>query len=292
MVIVGLMAMGLLRQTVAQTPGTIVTFAGGGVADGGPATSAGITPHGLATDPAGNLYFADLHNGRVRKVTPDGRITTAAGKGWGIGGDGGPATEAQLMPVSVTLDGGGSLYVASGDNVRKISPDGIITNFAGTGIGAFSGDGGPATNARLNSPSDVVADANGSLYIADSNNLRVRKVSPDGIITTVAGNGKIPFNGDGIPAKQAALWPVAVATDREGSLYIADAISHRVRKVSPDGIITTVAGNGTPGSTGDGGRAVDALLISPSDLAFDAEGSLYIADSGNHRRDTSGRLYR
>jgi len=271
--------------------GIISTIAGNGIGwysgDGGPATSAQINEGGVAADGAGNVYIADSLNHRIRRVSPSGVITTMAGTGVnGYAGDGGPATSAQFSyPARVAVDAVGNLYIAdySNNRVRRVSA-GIITTVAGTGTGGFAGDGGPATAAQLNGPRDLVLDASGNLYIADLGNQRIRRVSPTGTITTVAGNGVPGYSGDGGLATLAQLSnPGAVAADEVGNFYIADIENHRVRRVSPAGIITTVAGTGTPGFSGDGGPAMSAQLNRPASVALDGTGNLYIAELVNHR---------
>jgi len=272
--------------------GTITTVAGNGQAgysgDGGPATAAMLGgPAGVAVDAAGNLYIADSGNYRVRKVTPAGTITTVAGNGQqGYSGDGGPATAASLAgPSGVAVDAAGNLYAADRDNdrIRKVTTDGIITNFAGNGSKRLAGDGQAAVGASLNRPAGVALDAAGGLYIADSENNRIRKVTPTGTITTLAGNGQYGYSGDGGPATAASLSPGGVAVDAAGNLYIADYGNDRIRKVTPAGTITTVAGNGQWGYSGDGGPATAASLNRPYGVAVDATGNLYIADGQNSR---------
>jgi hypothetical protein len=213
-------------------------------------------------------------------------IATVAGIGErGFSGDGGPATSARLRgPAGVTADSQGNIYIVDSANyrVRKVDPSGIITTFAGTGRFGFSGDGGPATSARL-AAIDVAADAAGNLYIADVGNARIRKVGTDGIITTIAGTGVRGFSGDGGPATSANVVGSGVAVDTAGNFYIADPVSNRIRRVDTDGIITTVAGDGTRGYGGDGGPATSAQLAGPGDIAVGPSGDLYIADGGNAR---------
>lgn len=214
-----------------------------------------------------------------------GIITTLAGTGLlGHSGDGGRATLATFYnPDGVAVDGHGNVYIADVGNsrVRKVSPDGTITNYAGTGTAGFSGDGGPATSAQLKNPKGLAVDGQGNLYIADW--YRVRKVSPGGTITTIAGSNGI-YLGDGGPATSAALnTPTAVAVDGQGNVFITDTEHQLVRKVSPDGIITTLAGTGGFGFSGDGGPATSAELRDPDGVAVDGEGNVYIADSGNNR---------
>ncbi|MFF7991977.1 RICIN domain-containing protein [Kitasatospora xanthocidica] len=280
--------------TGSESPAPVIsTVAGTGVAgpkgDNGPAVRAELNrPFGIAVDSTGTLYFADRDNHRVRKVTTDGRISTVAGTGTaGFGGDNGPAGKAQLnYPRGVVVDSAGILYIADGDNhrVRKVTADGTITTIAGTGTAGSTGDNGPANKAQLVSPFGVVVDSTGILYIADYDDHRVRKVTADGTITTIAGTGTAGFSGDGGPADQAQLnRPHALVMDSAGSLYIAESGNHRIRKITADGIITTIAGTGTAGSTGDDGPADQAQLNIPTGVVVDSAGTLYIADYGNHR---------
>jgi hypothetical protein len=221
-------------------------------------------------------------------VSGDGTITTIAGTGvQGFSGDGGPATSAKLYaPSGVAIDGQGNVYIADTNNtrVRKVSPGGTISTFAGTGEVGFSGDGGPATSAKLYAPSGVAIDGQGNVYIADTGNNRVRKVSPGGTITTFAGGGKPGVLGDGGPATSATLRkPLGAALDGQGNVYIADYENMRVRKVSPGGTITTIAGTGVQGFSGDGGPAISAQLRFPYGVAVDGQRNIYIADTNNNR---------
>jgi sugar lactone lactonase YvrE len=273
--------------------GDITTIAGDGAAgfsgDGGPAVDAQLNnPVSLALDPAGNVYIADNLNHRVRKVTPDGKITTIAGIGRGFySGDNGPATEADLRyPRGLALGGDGSLYIAEAgnDRIRRVDPAGIITTVAGNGTRGFSGDGGPATQAQLFSPAEIHLDRAGNLYLADDGNNRIRRVDPKGIITTVAGNGAKGFSGDGGPAREAQLSNVwGVTVDDAGNLYIADTGNNRIRKVDSSGRITTIAGTGVAGGVGDGGPATRAQLNGPAGVSVGATGELYVADANDYR---------
>jgi uncharacterized protein (TIGR03437 family) len=279
------------RIRKVETNRVITTVAGSApgfyYGDGGQAASAQLNgPSGVAVDAAGNLYMADCHNNRIRKVATDGIITTIAGNGSpGYSGDGGPAASAQLNgPSGVAVDAAGNLYIADfyGNRVRKVAMNGIITTVAGDGSNGYSGDGGPAAGAQVYYPSGVAVDAAGNLYIADFGYNRIRKVATNGIITTVAGGGPQGDSGDGGPATSAQLSnPAGVAVDAAGNLYIAVSGSHRIRKVAANGAITTVAGNGSYGYSGDGGRATGAQLGAPWGVAVDAAGNLYIADSNN-----------
>jgi hypothetical protein len=233
-------------------------------------------------DAVGNLFIAYFEG--VGKMS-NGVATTVAGGGYYLVlGDNGPATSAYLYdPGGVAVDSAGNVYIADGENnrLRKVS-NGVITTVAGNGTPGFSGDNGPATSAQLHDPARVAVDSAGNLYIADNNNYRIRKVS-NGAITTVAGNGTRGFSGDNIPATSAQFHdPFGVAVDSAGNLYIADSGNNRIRKVA-NGIITTVAGNGTPGFSGDNGPATSAQLNGPAGVAVDSAGNLYIADGGNNR---------
>jgi sugar lactone lactonase YvrE len=268
--------------------GRLVATAGTGLSgfsgDGGPATVAQLASvEGLAADAAGNLYVADGPNFRLRRVDPGGTISTVAGNGSRFfAGDGGPATSAMFAGlVDLAVDAAHNLYVEDSANnrVRKVDTSGIVTTVAGNGVAGFSGDGGPAPAASLNSPAGLAVDADGNLLIADAGNYRVRKVDHDGIISTVAGTGGQGFSGDGGPATAAELGPLDVAVGPGGNLWVLDTQNHRLRLINRSGIITTVAGNGaTDGSLGTSGRALGASLAGPTSVAVDAVGNAYVAD--------------
>jgi uncharacterized protein (TIGR03437 family) len=271
---------------IATVTGTGTRGSGG---DNGPATSAQLAnPYGVAVDSAGSLYIADSSNNRIRKVS-NRAIATVAGNGTpGFSGDNGPATSAHLAyPQGVAVDSAGNLYIADTNNnrIRRVS-NGVIATVAGGG--ASLGDNGPAASAQLANPEGVAVDSAGNLYIADTSDSRIRKVS-NGAITTVAGNGTVGFSGDNGPPTSAQLAnPWGVAVDSAGNLYIADYGNQRIRKVS-NGAITTVAGNGTRGFSGDNGPATSAQFYDPAGLAVDSAGNLYLADYGNNRiRKVSG----
>jgi sugar lactone lactonase YvrE len=292
------------KRSLAVTVGTLVTVAGGGTSlgDGGPATSAGFCQTAdVAIDGAGNMYIADAglacsgpgaHT--VRKVDPSGIITTVAGTGEpGFSGDGGPATSAQLnAPIGVATDREGNLYIADLFNyrIRKVDPTGTITTIAGIGERGFSGDGGPATEARLFAPAEELGtgrsifpggmafDPEGNLYVADGG--AVRKIDASGTISTVAGTGVPGFSRDGDRATQAMVTAVDVAVDPEGNLFLSDFTS-RVRRVDREGIITTVAGTGMRGKGRDGAPATSVPLHDPLGIAVVPDGTLFIAE--HHR---------
>ena len=328
----GALYIGHLAEIVKVSNGTVTVVAGGGTstAEGVPATTALIVGHvfDMTFDSAGYLYFSDGNSPRIRKIGPDGIITTVAGAlQSGTGGDGGPATAAQLAnPRGLAFDSAGALYISESGRIRKVTPDGIIRTVPGTGtslLGAnsfpyslafdpngvlyftdygtnliekitpdgvvhpvagpqqgFAGDGGPALQASINYPESLAFDTAGNLIFTDSGNDRIRKLSPFGIISTVA--GAVHFSGDNGPATLATSYsPVNPAVDSRGNIYFADYGNNRIRKIDPSGVITTVAGNGVAGYTGDNGPATSATLNSPNGVAIDAVGNLYIADYYN-----------
>jgi sugar lactone lactonase YvrE len=270
-------------RTTNTTAGTgVVGYAG----DAGPATAATLAnPAAVAYDAAGNLYLADAENEVIREISTAGIISTLAGTGiQGYSGDGAAATSAQLdTPTGVAVDSSGNVYIADSHNhrIREIS-GGIITTFAGTGAPGFSGDNAAATAAQLSLPSGVAVDSSGNVYIADTNNHRIREIT-NGIITTIAGDGEELYAGDNAAAKAAALdSPTGVAVDSGGNIYIADRLNQRIRQMSK-GIITTLAGTSTEGFSGDGASATAATLAKPSCVSIDAAGNVYIADTDNER---------
>jgi hypothetical protein len=284
---------GGVRVRKVTPDGIISTVVGGGTlsgssADGGPATNASLSfnhngPPSLAVDGAGNLFFVD--GNRVRRVSPDGIITTVAGGGTmeAASADGGPATNAHFGVLGgIVTDGVGNLLIAepNAHRVRKVTPSGIITTFAGTGTLGNWGDGRLAVHAQLAYPFGLGVDDAGDVFIAVGFGEQVRLVTPDGVITTVAGNGKLGYSGDGGPATDASLTMKAIAADGLGNLFIAGGVG--VREVTRDGIITTVAGNGQFGDSGDGGPATEARFGYPSSIAVNRTGNVYVADPSNN----------
>ena len=280
-----------LSVTKAQM---ITTIAGKGISenenngDGGKAIEANFTPSGVATDAEGNIYIIDWEKNCIRKINKNGIINTVVGNGqWGYGGDGGEAIKAELEGFGgMVIDLHGNIYIADINNqrIRKVNSLGIITTVAGNGELGFSGDGGEATNATLNYPERVVVDSEGNLYFSDIDNNRIRKISTSGIITTVVGNGNAGFSGDGGQATAAELnRPLGLAIDSKNNLYISDLSNNRIRKVNNLGIISTVAGNGLFGFSGDDGQATSAQLSFAYNIAVDSHGNLYISDNKNER---------
>ena len=274
-----------------STSGIITTIAGTGVSgyngDGIPATDAQISePHEMAYDGAGNLYFSDPGNQRVRKIDPSGIISTVVGNGIsGFGGDGGPATAAVLSyPSGICIDHFGNLYIGDGNNyrIRKVNTSGIISTYAGTGVWGFSGDGGPASSANFKDLYSMVADTTGNIILADYGNNRIRKIDhTTSIINTIAGNGSAIFSGDGGPALFAGIQPFIITIDSTGNIYIGGD-AYRARKIDNTGLITSIAGNGTYGYTGDNCLATSAALYAPYGVIADNAGNIFIADFGNH----------
>ncbi|GAB3690802.1 hypothetical protein GCM10027592_08340 [Spirosoma flavus] len=274
--------------------GIITTVAGNGAGgfngDGVLATNARLSfPSAAVVDNMGNLFIADSYNNRVRKVDVNGIITTVAGTGaLQSGGDGGLAVNTPLLqPEDVAVDGSGNIYIAEFNaRIRKVGVDGIITTIAGNGTFGFKGDGGLAVNALFGRRSRVDVDPSGNIYVSDRENGRVRRITSDGMINTIAGG----FSGDGGQATNAFIRkryflnsPSNLTVDKHGNVYVSDRFGDRIRKITPNGLISTVAGDGGKGYTGDGGPATIAQLQHPRGIGFDSTGNLYIVDQYNTR---------
>jgi NHL repeat len=284
-------------RRVERGRGIITTVAGTGQSgyggDGGPATQAQLnSPYGIALDAADNLYIVDRLNACIRLVEAStGIIRTIAGSGQpGYAGDGGPAYLAQLQePNDIVLDGQGHAFIADvrDHRVRVVDlASGIITTFAGTGEGGSNGDGGPASRAALLGPRALAFGPTGDLYICLRNDHKVRQVDMrTGTIRTVAGTGERGYTGDHGPALQATFnGPKEIAVDGADNIFLVDTENHCIRRIeAASGLVTTVAGTGHPGGSGDGGPATNATLKRPHGACIDAEGNLYIGDSENHR---------
>jgi sugar lactone lactonase YvrE len=258
--------------------GIITTIAGSGI----------DAPGDVAVDKNGNVYVTELISNRVKKISPSGVITTIAGGGGARDfTHDAVATHVSLWaPDGIAVDSEGTIYFAERFNhcISKVTKDGMISTIAGTGTGGYNGEDIPATDAQLNGPMGIAVDAAGNIYVAEQGNERVRKISLSGNITTVAGCGTSGYNGDNILATTALLnYTRDVAVDKDGNVYIADLSNQRIRRVNGTGIITTVAGTGIVGYSGDGGPAVDAQLKSPGCITVNSFGNIYIADIGNGR---------
>jgi len=300
--------------------GIITTIAGttrGYSGDGGPATAAALTlanvqnecdparyeeQNHLSVDRAGNIYIADTNNNRIRRIAPDGIITTVAGSGQRPGidpsrcsptggaaeaGDGGPAALAKLYgPAQALMLSGGSLLISDQKNnrIRQVTPSGTIATVVGSNLHSFFAPNIPATLTPLDWPSSIAVDPDGRGYFAELHSNRIARANSDGRLQVVAGTGLPGSGADGPDATRSALTnPVHIAFDRAGNLLVVEQGNHRIRKVSPAGAIETIAGTGSPGYSGDGGRATAAQLNQPNAVAVDASGNLFIADMGNHR---------
>ena len=280
--------------------GVISTYAGTGTVgytgDNGPASLAEFNyPTAIAFNAAGDMFIADMNNHVIREINTSGIITTVAGDGTsGNSGDSGPATAAELRgPESVAFNAAGDMFIADNGNndIREVTPTGVITTFAGNGTAGYRGDGGPATSAELNGPIGLAVNAAGDLFIADHNNSVIREVTPAGTISTVAGNGTGGYTGDGGNATNAELsGPSGVTFNAAGDMFIVDSNDNVIREVTPGGTISTYAGTGTAGYTGDGGPATAATLNQPYTLTLSAAGDMFIADANNNviRKVTAG----
>jgi RHS repeat-associated protein len=291
----GQLHLGNGRTRSAKEMGPVVstiagTGRGGFEGDGGSAQAARIDgPHGAVIDSDGTVYVSDEHNHRIRRIRTDGTIDTYAGNGeLGSEGDGGQATAAQLgEPLGLALAPDGTLYVAQRSEavVRAIAPDGTISTFAGGGEPVDRlGDGLAATNGAFKEPHALAWASDGSLYIVDANAHQVRRVDPSGVLSTVVGTGSSGSDGDGGPAIEASLdTPLGVAVDDDGTLYVTEYSGHRIRRIDATGVISTLAGTGAQGVSGDGGRADQAEIDSPHDVQVGSDGSIYFTDEGNDR---------
>lgn len=280
-----------MEYEIGKIQTVVGTGEGGYAGDGGPATQALIgEAYGVDFDTAGNLYICDGRNHTVRRIDKDsGIITTVAGSGrQGYSGDGGPATEATLDNLySLQVDGNGDIYIVDRLNaaIRKVdAATRIITTVVGTGEPGYSGDGGPGVSAQLREPNDCFLDGKGGLLIADIQDQRIRRLDlKTGIITTFAGDGKKRRSGDGLPATQASILGArAVCMDSQGNTYICEREGNGVRKVDVNGIMSTFAGTGERGYSGDGGPALAATWGAPKAIRCDQQDNVIVVDTENH----------
>lgn len=273
------------QSAVSELPaitGDSQLLAGSGTAGAtnGASTSAQFNaPVGVAADYEGNVYVADTSNHRIRKVAPDGSVTTFAGSGTAGSANGTGAAAQFNNPTDVAIGPMGNIYVADSSNhrIRKITPAGVVTTFAGSGTAGTTN--GSATVARFNLPRSLAADASGNIYVADTTNHRIRKVTPAGEVSTFAGSGTVgTTNGSATAARFSS--PDGIALDKDGNAYVADRGNNRIRKVTTDGTVSTLAGT-TAGSANGTGTA--AQFTAPRGVAVDAEGNVFVADTGNNR---------
>jgi prepilin-type N-terminal cleavage/methylation domain-containing protein len=260
----------------------VSTLAGStsGFADGTGAAAQFRLPYGVAVDTSGTAYVADYNNHRIRKISPAGVVSTLAGSGT-AGFSDGTGTAAQFnRPYGVAVDSSGTVYVADNGNqsIRKITPAGVVSTLAGSGTAGFSD--GTGTAAQFDTPLGVAVDASGTVYVADGNNRRIRKISPAGVVSTLAGSGTLGFS-DGTGTAAQFYIPYGVAVDASGTVYVADTFNYRIRKISPAGVVSTLAGSGTSGSSDGTGAA--AQFYYPGSVAVDNSGTVYVADIGNNR---------
>jgi IPT/TIG domain/NHL repeat len=265
-------------------PGATLTVAGGataGYADGNGTAALFGNPSGITKDAAGNLYVADRNNNRIRKITPDGVVTTFAGSGSGgaiVNGTG--IAAGFYTPYGITSDAAGNLYVGEYSNqaVRKITPAAVVTTIAGNGTAG--NQNGTGTAATFNQPVGLAVDASGNVFIADYINHLIRKITPAGVVTTFAGSGTAALT-DGMGTAAAFNGPIALAFDAGGNLIVGDYLNHAVRKITPSGTVTTIAGNGTAGYVDATGSS--ARFNKPAGLAVDASNNIFICDAQNNR---------
>ena len=263
--------------------GVVTTLAGSitpGSADGTGAAASFYWPGGVAVDASGNVYVADGSNQKIRKITPTGVVTTLAGSITPGNADGTGAAASFNNPTGVAVDASGNVYVADNVNheIRKITPTGVVTTLAGS-ITPGSADGTGAA-ASFNNPTGVAVDASGNVYVADTYNQKIRKITPAGVVTTLAGRNT-PGSADGTGAAAQFNYPTDVAVDASGNVYVVDENNHGIRKITPAGVVTTLAGSITPGSADGTGAA--ASFYYPADVAVDASGNVYVTDSFNHK---------
>ncbi|HET9505291.1 MAG TPA: NHL repeat-containing protein [Hymenobacter sp.] len=275
------------RPLVFTTVSTLAGAGTNGYTDGAASTAQFSAPEGLAADAQGNVYVADYGNGRIRKITPAGTVSTLAGNG-NAGLTDGPGASASFKgPADVALDNQNNIYVADFENncVRKITPAGVVSTLAGTATAGFVN--GSATAARFDRPYGLAVDAQGNVYVADYGNACIRKITPSGVVSTLAGTGALGY-ADGPGSSAQFVGPKALALDAQGNLYVADFAGERIRKVTPAGVVSTLAGTGKFGYTDGPGSS--AQFSGVSGLALDAQGNLYVADTGNNciRKVTPG----
>ncbi len=268
----------------SEVDGQVVTTLAGsgatGSADGAGAVATFYFPSSVAVDSSGNVYVADTLNRKIRKVTTGGAVVTLAGSGARGSADGTSAAATFELPLGVAVDSSGNVYVADADNnkIRKVTPAGVVTTFAGSG-GRGSTDGVSAL-AAFDYPEGVAVDPTGTVYVGDVGNHKIRKISPAGTVSTLAGSGA-PGSADGTGSAATFDGPSGLAVDSSGTLYVADVNSNKIRKITPDGAVTTLAGSGVRGGADGVGTA--ATFDGPAGVAVDSSGNIYVADLNNNK---------
>ena len=271
-----------INLTVIATPiVTVSTLAGStyGYTDGTGTSAKFDSPSGVAVDGAGNVYVADQANHRIRKITTSGVVSTLAGSGTPGYTDGTGTSAKFYSPTGVAVDGAGNVYVADRSNhrIRKITASGVVSTLAGSGTSGYTD--GTGTSAKFSSPNGVAVDGAGNVYVADYFNHRIRKITTSGVVSTLAGSASGYADGTGTSAQFS--YPTGVAVDGAGNVYVADYNNHRIRKITTSGVVSTLAGSGTPGYTD--GTGTSAKFSSPTGVAVDGAGNVYVADYNNHR---------
>jgi hypothetical protein len=265
------------------TGGVVTTLAGSGTAGSADGTGTAATfnaPFGVATDSSGNIYVADSGSNKIRKVTPAGVVTTLAGSGAQGSADGTGYAATFSFPYGVATDSSGNIYVTEygGNKVRKVTPAGVVTTFAGSGATGFAD--GMGTTAMFNSPVGVAVDSAGNVYVGDYRNSKIRKITPAGLVATLAGSGTFG-DTDGTGTAASFYGPFGLATDSSGEIFVADRLNNKVRKITPEGVVTTLAGSGAAG--GADGTGTAATFNQPYGVATDSFENIYVADQYSNK---------
>jgi len=279
------------RVRKATAAGIVSAYAGGGttgILDGEASVATFISPIGMVVDPSGNVFVADAQNERIREIGFYTMVSTFAGNGSATSSNGPALSASFYFPADITKDAAGNLYIADYYNhmIRKITPAGSVSTLAGATLGPWSGAflDGQGAEARFNGPSGVAIDASGTLYVSDLYNNRIRKITPAGMVSTLAGNFNAGYS-EGAGAAATFNAPTSVALDAAGNVYVSDYYNHRIRKVTPSGMVSTLAGSGIGYASGGfaEGPGITAKFNYPMGLAVDASGNVYVADAQNHR---------
>jgi sugar lactone lactonase YvrE len=297
-VLAGVVVLGLVAANVTAcgrhknataTTVVVTTLAGkariSGSADGSGAAARFYVPAGIACDTAGNLYVADQDNNTVRKITPTGEVTTLAGKAGSQGSSDGIGAAARFDgPMGIACDTVGNLYVTDADNhtIRKITPTGVVTILAGK-AGSYGIADGTGAAARFLFPLDIACDAAGNLYVADTGAETIRKITPAGEVSTLAGKARSSGHSDGSGTAARFNWPEGIACDAAGNVYVADGLNYTIRKITPTGVVTTLAGDARISRSTDGSGSA-ATFFRPMDIACDSVGNLYVTDNYTVRK--------